>query len=299
MPASVLSGFVLEDYRQSTSADLFTRGRALSGTDLYEAWMQRGHPDLMGSWDRYSTTRLVKLCDRFNECQLFRAIVGDTDCLTISDVGCATGRYYRYFRKTWPFLEYKGFDISDVAIEEAGGRFPKGSFTVFDGNVKSLPEIASDIVWSRDVVHHQTNPGEFLSDLYDVAGKYLILRVRTREVGSTVFDASQSCQYTYGRWVPYVVYNTSELVDLIRSFRPAPMKITVRMNPIILGGLYGRYVPKELYYPERGTAETAVLIQKRTGGRGDDTVVAVETHSEFPAQEWMQWIRRLARRLGL
>jgi SAM-dependent methyltransferase len=264
--------------------------------------MHQEHAELFGTWDRYATRKLVRLCNQFNECQLFRTLVGNEDCRTLSDVGCATGRFYRFFRTVWPTLEYKGFDISAVAIEEARRHFPKGSFRVFDGNLKSVPEIGADIVWCRDVVHHQTDPGGFLSDLYDTTGKYLILRVRTREVGSTVFDVSQSCQYTYGNWVPYIVFNTSELIDLVRSFKPVPAKITLWRHPVVLGGQNGRFSPKELYYPETGTAEASVLIQKGIGNRSENTVVTIETRPEAGGQNvmlWARWLRQLARRWGL
>ena len=261
--------------------------------------MQTGHPELFGSWDRYSTSKLVKLCDRFNESQLFRSIVGEPGCRTLSDIGCATGRYYRFFRKVWPSLQYKGFDISEGAINQAKTRFPDENFSVFDGRMESVPDTRSDIIWSRDVVHHQTNPSEFLSDLYDASERYLVLRVRTREVGTTVFDVSQSCQYTYGRWVPFIVYNTSELIDLVRSFKPAPARIVIMSHPAILGGLYSRFLPKELYYSETGAAETAVLIEKGVSQATYDTVVTAETRLEAPPFEGTQWLRRLARRLGV
>ena len=155
----------------------------MKSAKYYETWAKQDHPDLFSGWVKYPIGKLVRLTDQFNESQFFRSIVGDSECQTISEIGCATGRYYRYLSKVWPSLEYKGYDISDPAIIEAKNRFPKGYFSVFDGSLKSVTNIESDIVWSRDVVHHQTNPREFLSDLYDITRKYLILRVRTRRSG--------------------------------------------------------------------------------------------------------------------
>ena len=264
--------------------------------------MEREHAGHFAGWDRYSTTRLVRLCDQFNDCQLFRTIVGIQNCRALSDVGCATGRFRRFFRNIWPSLEYKGFDISEAAIGYARSLYPNGDFRVFDGDVKSSPEIESDIVFCRDVVHHQTNPCEFLSNLHDATRSYLILRVRTREVGTTVFDINQSCQYTYGHWVPYIVFNTPELIDLIRSFKPSPARITLWRHPVILGGQNSRCLPKELYYQETGTAETALLIEKGVEGRNGDTVVTLGTRPEVRTQDrarWARWLRRLARRWGL
>ncbi|MDA1128320.1 MAG: class I SAM-dependent methyltransferase [Chloroflexi bacterium] len=265
-----------------------------------DAWKKDEHARYFGTWDHLSTATLVKICDQFNECQLFRTLADSKPSGSLSDVGCATGRFFRYFKKIAPGLEYKGFDISEAAIQYAKGLYPAGNFTRFDGDVKSTPDIRSDIVFCRDVVIHQENPSEFLSDLYDATKSYLILRVRTRETGSTVFDTAQSCQYVYGQWVPYMVYNTAELIDLIRSFEPSPAKITLWRFPLVLGGENGRFVPKELYYPETGTAESALLIEKRADGAAGETVVNIETHPETRGNElpgWARALRQVARRL--
>lgn len=267
-----------------------------------DAWKENEHADLFATWDYLSTAKLVKICDQFNECQLFRTLATDPNCRTISDIGCATGRFFRYFRKISPNLEYKGFDVSQAAIEYARNLYANGNFTVFDGNVKSPLNLQSDIVFCRDVVIHQPNPSEFLSDLYDVTKSYLILRVRTKEVGTTVFDISLSCQYMYGHWVPYIVYNTTELIDLLCSLSPSPAKITLWRYPEVLGGQNNRFVPKDLYHPETGTAESSLLIEKRADGVIGDTIINIETRRETRFQErpaWARGIRKVARHLGI
>lgn len=267
-----------------------------------EAWMQREHADQFGRWGRESTAKLVRTCDQFNEFYLFRTLVGNGDCQTLLDVGCATGNFYRYFHKLWPYLEYRGIDISEVAVEYAKSQNPAADFRVFNGDLQSVQGLASDIVFCRDVVHHQENPKAFLFDLYSITKKYLILRVRTRDVGATVFDPDQSCQYNYGHWVPYIVINVSELIDLLRSFQPAPGTIVLRKHPVVLGGQDSRFLPKELYYPETGTAETALLIEKRVQKGDGNTIVSMETHPESRNRGtvyWVRWLRWLVRRCGL
>ena len=265
----------------------------------YDAWLQAEHVNRFSTWDSYSTSRLVKLCDQFNECQFFRTLVGDESCRTLSDIGCATGRCYRFFHKLWPSLEYKGYDISEGAIERARKLYPDGDFKVIDGSFKTLPEVQADIVFCRDVVLHQVDPCQFLSDLYEVANRYLILRLRTREVGATVFDISRSCQYNYGSWVPYLVFNTSELIDLIKTFEPTPTAITIRRHPVVLGGYHSRFLPKELYYPETDSAETALIIEKGSNAVGNkDTVVTIETRPESRGRERAQWVQLLRRLAG-
>lgn len=272
-------------------------------TSVHDAWESGDHVSAFSVPDSYSNSRLIKYCDQFNECQLFRTLVGTRGCLTVLDVGCATGWLYRYFRNVWPALEYKGLDVSQSATDYAKGLYPSGNFRVFNGDLKSVPDAESDIVFCRDVVHHQANPRELLGDLYHIAKKYLILRMRTMEEGATVFDVAQSCQYTYGHWVPFIVFNTSELIDTLQSFRPSPASIILRRHPTILGGQSSRYLPKELYYPETGTAETALLIEKGEDTKGNRSpTVSIQTCPEtrgLDRRTWLRWMRAAAERWRL
>ena len=262
--------------------------------------MLEEHAESFGAWDHFSTSKLVRICDQFNECQSLRDLAERQDCQTLSDIGCATGSYYRYIRNIWPNVQYKGFDISEAAINRVRNRHPEGDFQVSNGRLSSVEHAKSDVVFCRDVVHHQEDPKAFLEDLYQITGKYLVLRIRTREEGETVFDYTQSCQYTYGRWVPYIVFQTGELIDLFRSFDPAPVKIDVIRHPLILGGQLNRYLPKELYYPETGTAESAIVIEKGDGQTGSEMAVSIEARPETIRRGKLAPLaRKLANRLGL
>ena len=213
------------------------------------------------------------------------------------DIGCATGRFYRYFQKILPSTEYHGFDISEGAVNHAKQQYPQGEFNVFDGDISKVQQATPDLIFSRDVVQHQPNPTEYLAKLYDSVGKYLILRVWTRETGATVFDVDLSCQFGKDSWVPYIVFNTQELIDLFSSFKYAPTKMQVVRHPVVLGGQSGRYLPKELYYPETGTAETAILIEKgRQEGESNPQVV-IETRPEVRGQE-LSGFSRLIRKIS-
>jgi len=273
-----------------------------SGHSHFDAWNQDEHAVSFGGWENYRASKVVRLCKQFNESQLFLTVHEHPSCNTVSDIGCATGRLYPFFRKMSPSLEYKGFDLSHEAIEWAKQSFPNTSFVVFDGNVKSLPNIESDIIFCRDVIHHQPDPKAFLQDLYDVAKKFLILRVRTREIGDSVFDISTSCQLSNGKWVPYMVFNSAELVDLLRSYNPKPKRITLWRHPEVLGGKEGRFLPKELYFEDSGTAETAVLIEKGEANVAADTIVTLETHLESRGYDrpfWLRALKSLVTRMGM
>ena len=225
----------------------------------------------------------------------------DISCRSISDVGCAAGGFYRFFREYAPHMEYRGFDLSPVAIKTAESQFKEAYFRLFDGNLKTNPDIRSDIVFCRDVVHHQPQPFDFLSDLYDLSDKYLLLRIRTRETGPTIVDPELSCQYTYGKWVPFIVLNTTELLGFCQSLSPKPHSIIMRQHKTILGGQTGRFLPKDLYYEETGSAQTAMLIQKGNPGDDLDLLVDVRVSPELDAVEniWAKMLKRLARKWGI
>lgn len=277
-----------------------TGGNSLKNKNLYDAWMMEEHAESFGAWDKFSTAKLVRICDQFNECQALRDLAKQKNCHTLSDIGCATGSYYRYIREIWPAVHYKGFDISEAAITRVRKRHPKGEFQVSNDRLPTVEAAKSDVIFCRDVVHHQEDPKTFLEDLYHITGKYLVLRVRTREEGETVFDHARSCQYTYGRWVPYIVFQTRQLINLFRSFDPPPVKIDVMRHPLVLGGRLSRYLPKELYYPETGTAESAVVIQKGSKEVGLEPTVSIEARPETPRLAiWPQLAKTMANRLGL
>ena len=75
-----------------------------------------------------------------------------------------------------------------------------------------------DIVYSRDTVLHQLEPFKFIKSLIDVAKDTLILRLRTRDLGSTIYDPEYSCQLVSGEeWVPYIVLNYDELIEFFNQ----------------------------------------------------------------------------------
>jgi hypothetical protein len=167
--------------------------------------------------------------------------------------------------------------------------------------METVSDMKSDVVFCRDVVHHQIDPYRFLTGLYDVTQRYLVIRVRTRDSGETVFDFSQSCQYTYENWVPYIVINRESLTDLIGSLTPTPKSIEIVRSPMILGGKNGRYLPKELYDDEAGGSETSIIIERGTGSEGSAPTISVSSNVENLGRErpfWARGLSRVARRLG-
>jgi hypothetical protein len=161
-------------------------------------------------------------------------------------------------------VRYRGYDVSRPAIERAREKYPDGSFSIVDPDLSVLVDAirkaaVPQVVYSKDVMHHQVKPLDFLSALIRIPTHAVVLRCRTRDTGKTEWDPDQSCQYHYNGWMPYIVINTDELIEFVRSVAPAA-EIIVMKNPMVLGGLHNRYLPKECYLTQTGTAETAIAI---------------------------------------
>jgi hypothetical protein len=71
--------------------------------------------------------------------------------------------------------------------------------------------------------------------------------------------------------MPYIVINLDELISRIRTIRPAS-EVVVYRHHIVLGGQVNRFLPKDCYRLETGTAETAVGVFLRTTQPGRVTI---------------------------
>jgi len=233
---------------------------------FYDAWNAEAHIRLFDLWSRVPLFVLKDRYRRFNEVQLLNAVAdGLTLPFTLLEVGCATGEFYRYFTVRYPKASYIGCDISEVAISRAQKKYRAARFLRTDTNLDAVADLKPDIVFCRDVILHQTAPFAFLQRLYDLAQHFLILRLRTRDVGTTESDPEKSCQFMYGAWVPYIVLNCGELVGEIIQFVPSPRRVHLSKHYMVLGGQHARFLPKECYYQRTGTAESALLIEKGDG----------------------------------
>lgn len=217
---------------------------------------------------------LVRNYESFNDVRLLNERLDRSRKVSLLEVGSATGEFYRYLRLKYPNVDYYGIDISRSAIARAREKYPRARFFLSDVNVKMTDVVRQlgvsrnpGVVYVKDVVHHQTTPLEFISQLLHVTSEALVMRLRTRDVGQTVADPELSCQYHYHGWMPYIVMNLQELIDHITSQVPG-CELVVYRNHMILGGRENRFLPKECYLAETGTAETAVGIFLRTESPG-------------------------------
>jgi len=234
--------------------------------DIYAGWKKEEHAEGWEYRKYFPTFTLAKIFDNFNEIKSLNELKKNRyEKFSLLDIGCATGEFYRYFSSKYPNIDYKGCDISPQAIKRAKEKFPNIHFFVVDENLSSLGSNKVEIIFSRDVIVHHTEPFFFLKRLYDISSKYIILRLRTRDVGNSVLDPEVSCQLYNDVWVPFLVLNCDEIISKIRTFTPSPMRMKFVKEYVVLGGQNYSYVPKELYYKDTKTAVTALLIEKGDG----------------------------------
>ncbi len=248
---------------------------ALRGLDeWYADWQNAEHARRFDGRSALSDKNLARNYDSFNDVRLLVERLDPTRDLRLLEVGCATGEFFRYLRVRYPGIQYCGIDVSRSAVARAKEKYQTARFFVTDRDTTIMDALLGlgvagrwEVVYSKDVVHHQTRPLEFVSQLLAVTSEMLIMRVRTRDLGQTVTDPELSCQYHYKGWMPYIVINMQELLDHIRHTERGCEVVAYR-NHMVLGGQHNRYLPKECYLAETGTAETAVGVFLKTDRPG-------------------------------
>ena len=226
----------------------------------FDCWQSDEHARLFDYRDYFASFRLAKIYANFNEFNLFRKFVNDNYNGTLLEVGCATGASYRFFKKFYKNIKYTGADISKSALTQAQRKYPHGNFIQVDSESSKLSGKKFDFVFCRDVVLHQTGPFEFLTKLSTVSQKGIFLRLRTRDKGATELNVEKSCQINYGAWAPYIIINADELISYFKEM-PRCRRIVLNKNYMVLGGVNSRFLPKDCYLSEIGTAETAVYAE--------------------------------------
>lgn len=266
--------------------------------ELREAWQEPIHADFFDARARHNLRLLRRVYENFNEFRLFLENKEYIRGRHFVEIGCATGELYRYLRRYHPEFSYRGFDISRPAIERAAQKFPDGQFDVCQSDLSDViaAHLSPAVVWARDVVLHQPDPFDYLSRLLPISNEVTILRLRTRDTGATVRDAELSCQWHYNHWVPYIVLNVDEMIEAVCQAVPVKRMIILR-SYVQLGGWHNRFLPKECYYPETRTAETAVYIVRSEDARTDpEIVISMRKEPDNVYPLWLggvvNWLRR-------
>lgn len=235
------------------------------------AWGDQEHANVFDYMYTMPNYILKKHYESFNEGRLLKAYKPAIGSDIFFEIGCATGELFRYINKYRKEFSYHGFDISEPSITRAKQKYPKGNFHRLTGGFEEMQQKYGqpNVVWCRDVILHQNDPYSFLDNLISLAKDALFVRLRTRDIGDTVFDTQISCQLHWDRyWVPYIVVNTDEMIRRIEVHQDVK-KITICRAYEVLGGHNYRFLPKDLFFRESRSAETALLIEKGSrGGNG-------------------------------
>ena len=244
---------------------------------LYEAWQKPTHAEIFDGWSNLSLRALRKTYESFNEINLFinnQSLIKEPEFI---EIGSATGELYRYMKAFYPRFQYYGFDVSKTAIKRAKEKYPNGNFFVCKEDLSDIYNHCKSpaVVFSRDVVPHQIEPFEFLLKLVSIPNEAVILRIRTKDKGESVLDPELSCVWYCQKWIPYMVLNINETIELIKK-EVAFSSLLILKNYQQLGGWYNRYLPKDCYYPETGTAETAIFI-KLTRKKISNPIIKIES----------------------
>ena len=266
----------------------------MSEQTFRHAWQEPDHADIFDATATFSLTELRHHYEGFNEFNLLMAHKKSISEHDFVEIGCATGELYRYLSAYHPEFNYRGFDISRPAIERAHQKYQHGIFEVCKPDLSDLitENFSPGVVWSRDVIHHQPNPFDYLSKLLSISNEVTIIRTRTRDKGASVLDPEMSCQLQYNSWVPYLIFNTDELVKAICEIISVK-RMFVYKHYMQLGGLHNRFVPKDCYLSETGTAETALYIVRSKNSDTSPHVSVSSTNESRPPKHDPLWIRGL------
>ena len=245
-------------------------------------WDTQDHLKEFDHWNSMNNYEFMFKYGSFQEQKYLKERIFDFKNPSILDFGCATGTTNKYLRLLSKNInyKYKGVDISKPSIEKAKTYYDKSEFELIEQNSDFLEKNKFDIVYSRDTVLHQTDPYKFLKSLLFATNKSLILRLRTRDNGETIFDVEKSCQLHYENyWMPYIILNFEELINFLKDQKNV-CNIRVNKSYMVLGGHNYRYLEKDLYYRKTGTAETALLIDLSNDSKNNKKNIKIETNIE-------------------
>tara|TARA_B100000579_G_C22802628_1_gene840764 strand:+ start:861 stop:1703 length:843 start_codon:yes stop_codon:yes gene_type:complete len=256
----------------------------------FTGWDTKSHLDKFNPWNYYSNSFFNYTFGAFFENKKMLELLNKNNNISVLDVGCASGYLLRYILKNksdFNTKNYLGIDISKSAIDFAQKKYGKANFQVLDNeNLTFKDNTLYDIVYSRDTIQHQVNPIQFINKLLNLSKNYLVVRLRTRDKGKTEFNSDVSCQMHYDKfWMPYIVINIDELIQIFK-LNAFIKEILINKSYMILGGQNQRYIPKDLYFSEFGTAETTIVL-KLDRSKDYTNILKINEKSEKEGQNYI------------
>ena len=232
------------------------------GNEYYQAWADLNHLKKFSDYQKnlriYNKYTLEKLyCNLGIGLRLILPYVN-----SVNEIGPGGGRTYSYFREILAELKlsepsYLGYEVSSQCVDALRDRY---------GDLWALCDPAkpnyrnADLVYFFDVLVHSTRPLAMLDELSNSCRKYLCFQTPTRDEGQTEIDPEKSCRLENGEWVPWIVFNLTELIDHLRGRGFTRFLIQKQYKQFAGNG--PRYLPKDLFHDRTGTARTAILAIK-------------------------------------
>lgn len=229
--------------------------------DVFKAWQTNAH---LRNFTKYESFLKIYTHSLWNNSNIFFAlneIIHNCDSLT--EIGHGGGYFYYHLRRLKKKIDYIGFDVSKPCVEYCRKKYGLFFYLV---SGKNDPLRKSDCVFFCDVAVHQKTPLEFIKNAASYADKYLLFYDRTRDIGKTEYDYEKSCCYENGYWIPFIVFNVSEMVNYLLTL--GFVKIVVIKNYNEFAGKADRYLPKDLYGKQAKTARTTFLAIREEGLEG-------------------------------
>lgn len=98
----------------------------------YDDWQSQEHARNFDFRALLDDTNLVRNYECYNDVRILNERLDLHRELSLLEIGCATGEFYRYLRIKYPRTRYFGVDISKPAIERAKEKYPQGPFFLVD-----------------------------------------------------------------------------------------------------------------------------------------------------------------------
>lgn len=143
------------------------------------------------------------------------------DGMTICDVGCGVGHYFRELRKLGN-IEYFGVDLDTNMVamaKEIWGGIRKVDFDVQDATKLKFEDDSFDVVFSYNLLFHMNDYKTVLKELIRVSKKYVLVRALfDDDAAFNSFDANDEYRsiYPIGK-LQYNTYARNAVVDYLKE----------------------------------------------------------------------------------
>jgi 2-polyprenyl-3-methyl-5-hydroxy-6-metoxy-1,4-benzoquinol methylase len=118
--------------------------------------------------------------------------IGEGGTITINDLGCGVGNFFRGVDCLQGSINYRGYDVSDIYLSIAREFFPAGNFLKLDIS-EQMPQEADVTVMSA-TLEHIDNYTNALKNIFSSTKKLFILR--TFVGPESLFDRCRTFQAT-------------------------------------------------------------------------------------------------------